>query len=112
MVKPSTIRATKKTNEYWFPARRYGWGWGIPARWQGWEVLAAFLALLSAISFIFPPATQMANYLVAMSCLCAALIAVCWLKGDPPRWRWGAREPGDANSDGTITYNQKRTKGR
>jgi len=21
--------------DYWFPAKRYGWGWGIPNRWQG-----------------------------------------------------------------------------
>ncbi len=25
--------------KYWFPAKRYGWGWGIPNVWQGWLVL-------------------------------------------------------------------------
>jgi hypothetical protein len=20
----------------WFPAKRYGWGWGLPCCWQGW----------------------------------------------------------------------------
>jgi len=24
--------------------------------------------------------------------LCALLIGVCWLKGEPPRWRWGNNE--------------------
>ena len=33
--------------EYWFPAKRYGWGWGLPATWQGWTVLAAFLILVA-----------------------------------------------------------------
>lgn len=23
----------------WFPAKRYGWGWGLPVTWQGWVVL-------------------------------------------------------------------------
>jgi hypothetical protein len=40
--------------KYWFPAKRYGWGWGIPSSWQGWLVF--------------------------------------WLKGEPPRWRWGGDE--------------------
>ncbi len=31
--------------KYWFPAKRYGWGWGIPNTWQGWLVLAVFAAL-------------------------------------------------------------------
>lgn len=25
---------------YWFPAKRYGWGWGLPSSWQGWVVLS------------------------------------------------------------------------
>jgi hypothetical protein len=31
--------------EYWFPAKRYGWGWGIPVTWQGWVVFAADCAI-------------------------------------------------------------------
>ena len=25
----------------------------------------------------------------------AVLIAICWWKGEPPRWRWGAEKPQD-----------------
>ena len=32
-------------HNYWFPARRYGWGWGLPATWQGWLVLAGYVLL-------------------------------------------------------------------
>ena len=32
--------------QYWFPTKRYGWGWGVPRMWQGWAVLAAYAALL------------------------------------------------------------------
>jgi len=75
---------------YWFPAKRYGWGWGLPMTWQGWLVLAIFGALVVAGTFLFPPRQAAAPYLVYIGVLSALLIAVCWLKGEPPRWRWGS----------------------
>ena len=42
---PRTMLPTDP-NEYWFPAKRYGWGWGLPSRWQGWVVLAIYAVLL------------------------------------------------------------------
>lgn len=39
-------------DEYGFPAKRYGWGWGLPVAWQGWLVIAlyALLAIVGAES--------------------------------------------------------------
>jgi hypothetical protein len=79
-------------NKYWFPAKRYGWGWGIPSSWQGWLVMAVFVALLVVGPFIFPPRVKLVPYLVYVAVLGVLLIAVCWLKGEPPRWRWGNDE--------------------
>lgn len=76
--------------EYWFPAKRYGWGWGLPIAWQGWVVFAGFVVLLLVGAFLFPPREALAAYLIYVTILSAALIGVCWLKGEPPRWRWGA----------------------
>lgn len=28
-----------RNRKYWFPAKRFGWGWGLPSAWQGWVVL-------------------------------------------------------------------------
>ena len=75
--------------QYWFPAKRYGWGWGLPTTWQGWGVLIAFIGLVVAGAFLFPPRKVLAAYLVYVAVLAVALIAICWLKGEPPRWRWG-----------------------
>ncbi len=36
----------KQQQDSWFPARRYGWGWGLPVRGQGWMVLALYLLLM------------------------------------------------------------------
>ncbi len=77
---------------YWFPAKRYGWGWGLPLTWQGWAVLAAFIGLFGAGFLIFPPNRELTSLLVYVAVLCALQFAVCWLKGEPPRWRWGNRD--------------------
>ena len=37
----------KKKKKIWFPAKRYGWGWGLPCAWQGWVVLAVWILLMS-----------------------------------------------------------------
>jgi drug/metabolite transporter (DMT)-like permease len=74
---------------YWFPAKRYGWGWGLPATWQGWAVLIAFVGLVAGGAFLLPPRKVLAAFLAYVAVLVVALVAVCWLKGEPPRWRWG-----------------------
>lgn len=79
-------------NRYWFPAKRYGWGWGAPRTWQGWLVLATFLGLVIAGAIIVPPTTSPIFYVVYIAVLVVLLIGVCWLKGEPPRWRWGNDE--------------------
>lgn len=91
---PGTVRTTQ-TDEYWLHAKRDGWGWGLPKRWM---VLVTFIVLFSVAPFFVPPTTPMSSYLAAVGCLCAALIAVCWRTSEPPHWRWGDREFGDANS--------------
>ena len=76
--------------EYWFRAKRYGWGWGLPMTWQGWMVLVAFIVLLVLGSILFPPHKQLWSYLAYVVVLALLLTGICWLKGEPPRWRWGS----------------------
>jgi hypothetical protein len=75
--------------QYWFRAKRYGWGWGLPISWQGWAVLIAFIGVVGAGAFLFPPRKVLAVYLLYVAVLSVALIAIYWLKGEPPCWRWG-----------------------
>jgi hypothetical protein len=74
---------------YWFPAKTYGWGWGLPSTWEGWSVLAVFVALVVAAVFLFPPRIEPAAFYACIVGLTALLVGICWLKGEPPRWRWG-----------------------
>ncbi|WP_322051656.1 hypothetical protein [Paraburkholderia bannensis] len=75
--------------DYWFPAKRYGWGWGLPTRWQGWLVLVGYFVLLGATVHAFGPNRHMAAFILVVALLSLALVGICWLKGEPPRWRWG-----------------------
>ena len=74
---------------YWFPAKRYGWGWGPPVTWEGWIVVATFFALVIAGIFLVPPQQSMPAFVGYVIALTVVLTAICWLKGEPPRWRWG-----------------------
>jgi membrane protein len=48
--------------------------------------------IFSLDSFLFPPSTEFGRYLAYVAALCGLLVGVCWLKGEPPRWRWGNDE--------------------
>ncbi|MEO8366557.1 MAG: hypothetical protein ABI538_10160 [Pseudoxanthomonas sp.] len=74
---------------YWFPAKTYGWGWSLPNVWQGWLVYGTAAALLVAGYFIFPPVDQPLFFQIHIWGVLLILVAVCWVKGEPPRWRWG-----------------------
>jgi hypothetical protein len=79
--------ATSK--QTWFPAKKYGWGWGIPTTWQGWCVLFIFSVVLIAGGFLFPPQTAPAAFYTLVGLDVVALLVACYLKGEPPRWHWG-----------------------
>ncbi|HFD32929.1 MAG TPA: hypothetical protein ENJ28_09530 [Gammaproteobacteria bacterium] len=83
-------RSNKKT--IWFPAKKYGIGWGLPITWQGWLVLLMYVALsiLGTVYLgnngysIFIP-----FYIILLTSL---LILVCWKKGEKLSWRWGKQK--------------------
>lgn len=79
----------RRENAYWFPAKRYGWGWGFPSCWQGWVVLVGYFSLLGSAALFSPPDREPFTFVLLVTALSLALVAVCWLKGEPPRWRWG-----------------------
>ncbi len=78
-----------KPNEkkIWFPAKRYGWGWGIPCAWQGWVVLIVWLLLLWGGTFLVRE--HPVFFITYTLVLSVALIVICYRKGEKPKWRWG-----------------------
>jgi hypothetical protein len=83
-----------KSNEpkhFWFPAKSYGWGWGVPTAWQGWVVLGAFAALFVVGAVALLPSQRHVAFTAYSALLSLLLVAVCWVKGEPPKWRWGKK---------------------
>jgi drug/metabolite transporter (DMT)-like permease len=77
---------------FWFPVKRYGWGWGLPVRWQGWVVFVAYLLLLYAAVYYFTPRRDSLGLSIAILVLTAALVAIVAIKGERPLgWRWGRK---------------------
>lgn len=77
---------------YWFPAKTYGWGWGIPGTWEGWVVMVTYMAGMLAGALYFLPRYGQGVFLAYTFVLNVALVAICWAKGEPPAWRWGKKQ--------------------
>ncbi|KQV43042.1 MULTISPECIES: hypothetical protein [unclassified Duganella] len=78
-----------EVKQYWFPAKRYGWGWGVPVTWQGWLVLVAYLLAMVGGALLLNPAHSPLGFLALTTVATSIFILVCYLTGEPPRWRWG-----------------------
>jgi len=79
------------SHSYWFPAKRYGWGWGPPIVWQGWVVLCAWMAATAMGSVALMPRHVVAHF-AFIGVMVGILLLICFLKGEPPSWRWGGGE--------------------
>jgi len=71
----------------WFPAKKYGWGWGLPTCWEGWVVMIVWMALVVAGSIVL--AKHLLIYIAYAFIMGAVFFVICLLKGEKPRWRWG-----------------------
>ncbi len=74
---------------YWFPAKRYGWGWGFPVIWQGWVVMLVYFVALGLTVSLLSTQILLLSGLVALES--GLMILVCYLKGEPPGWHWSDR---------------------
>jgi hypothetical protein len=81
-------------DQAWFAAKRYGYGWGLPARWQGWLVLCIYLLSLLFASLQFARARPL-QFAASVIILSVLLVAICAWKGESPRWRWGRSDDDD-----------------
>lgn len=68
----------------WFAPRRFGYGAGLPIAWQGWVVLAVYLALVIGTPLVWPRA---APFVVLPATIVLVWIAYSRTRGGW-RWRW------------------------
>lgn len=77
---------------YWFPAKKFGWGWGPPVTWQGWAFMLVWLAILGVGLIVLVSRHESLGWLLLYPLLMSVvMLIVCYWKGEPPKWRWGDR---------------------
>lgn len=77
---------------FWFPVKRFGWGWGLPVRWQGWLVLVGYLLLLGLGIYYFRGQRGVPGQLIYTLVLTIVFVGIVAAKGERPAgWRWGRK---------------------
>ena len=99
MIKKYIAYIKDNPQGYWFKRKLYGWGW-TPATWQGWLITLVFIGVVvydtvSFDSLINPTNNVINSFLLEIAALIAVFIAICWKKGEEPRWQWGIGKKGD-----------------
>ena len=75
--------------DFWFPAKRYGWGWGLANCWQGLLVDVGYVVLLiGGVKLLLIPG-QRTLFWSLFVLLTIVLVVIHWLKGERSGWRWG-----------------------
>lgn len=78
-----------RTDDAWFAQKRYGYG-ATPVRWQGWALVATYIAAMLGIGSSGLPTDALIILLVATT---AAFIVITLQKTRGGwRWRWGSRD--------------------
>jgi hypothetical protein len=75
----------------WFAPKRYGYGAGLPIAWQGWAVIAAYLAILLAAVRSVPSRPIVLLAVIVPATATLMVIAARTTRGGW-RWQWGKRD--------------------
>ncbi len=73
----------------WFRVKRHGYGAGLPCSWQGWAVIAVYLASLLTVGLLGMRYVEAHpfGYVLAITVPTAVFVFIAWRKSDGP-WRW------------------------
>ena len=79
--------------EPWFRAKNYGFGAGLPIRWQGWALLATYLlAATGILRLVAEGSAAMRGLAIALMLLVTTIfLIVCRKRTEGGwHWRWGS----------------------
>lgn len=87
----------EQPKKYWFRAKTYGWGWGLPSSWQGWLVLLVYIIfniyLFRDIDKLSHSASDtLINFVLPFILSTIALLVICYFTGEKLKWRWGKKD--------------------
>jgi hypothetical protein len=86
----------EQPEKYWFKAKTYGWGWGLPSSWQGWVVLLLYIIFnikfFRSIDHVSHSGSDtLMNFFLPFILSTVILMIICYLKGEKLGWRWGKK---------------------
>lgn len=90
----------KDKKEYWFKAKKYGWGWGLPNNRQGLLAYVIFLAVWAAALAWYvssysdtnePPLSANLTLAAIIAADIVCLVVLAAKHGETPQWRWGGK---------------------
>lgn len=75
-------------NKIWFYAKTYGYGWGMPASWEGWLTMILYLLVMAGGCFVVP----MGYYGLVALAATAVLLIILFKRGEKLQWRFGSKQ--------------------
>ena len=72
----------------WFARKRYGLGAGRPIAWQGWALIALFIASFMLAYWLFGPEDPRGLAIIIPAVVGLLVISALTTRGGW-RWRWG-----------------------
>lgn len=78
------------SDDDWFLPKRFGYGAGLPIAWQGWALLAGYLAVMLALGATLLPHNHpwLFTTLVLIATVPLLIVSAHHTRGGW-RWRWG-----------------------
>ena len=77
---------------YWFKRKAFGWGW-VPATWQGFATIAAFIAAVLFFALTLDENSSgrevVFTFFLPLIFLIITFLRIAYLKGEKPKWQWG-----------------------
>lgn len=71
----------------WFKPKSHGYGAGLPIVWQGWVLMAAYVALIAGVSMVFMGKPVILIPLVIFAAIAPFPIYAARTEGGW-KWRW------------------------
>ena len=78
-------------NPDWFRPKRYGYGAGLPLKWQGWALVIGTIALIWGAVALFPDRPLIIVSVAVPVAIVCSLVAARTTRGGW-RWRWGGKD--------------------
>lgn len=75
-------------DDVWFEPKRFGYGSGLPVRWQGWALLLGYIGVVAGFSLLLIPRHPIPFYLIVAVATVALMVVAARHTRGGWRWRW------------------------